>query len=486
MTTTVHAPPSGDVADFAPPPRPRRSGWLTPLLLRLHFYAGIFIGPFILIAATSGAIYALTPQIEQVLYAHELHAPEADDYLSLAEQITAANSYVGADEQLVAVRPAPEPGDTTRVMYAGDDLGESETRAIFLDPATAEIRGDLTAYGTSGALPMRTWVDQLHRSLHLGDVGRLYSEMAASWLGVIALAGLGLWVIRFRRTRAKKNLLRPDTTATGYAKTRSWHTSTGIWVLAVALFLSVTGITWSQYGGTSFSDLRSAVGWTTPSVSTDLNGTNDAPADEHAAHHGASPSEESVAMDLSPGAFDSVLAIAQEVNVNTGLVEIRPPSEPGTAWVVQEIHRTYPTEVDAVAINGQTMQVIDRVDFADFNLVAKLSRWGIDIHMGSMFGLTNQIILFIAAAAIAAMVVWGYLMWWQRRPTRAPQRPVGKAPARGALRHAPWWGTALALLIATGIGIFLPLMGISLAAFLLVDLAVGWRAIRRRTGVESA
>lgn len=484
MTTTLQDSPD-DLADTPPPRVPRRTGWLGPLLLRLHFYAGIFIGPFILVAATSGALYALTPQIEQVVYADELHAPVSGTSLSLADQVRAADAYVGGDEQLLAVRPAPEPGDTTRVMYAGSDLGESETRAVFVDPATAEIRGDLTAYGTSGALPMRTWVDQLHRSLHLGDVGRLYSELAASWLGVISLAGLGLWVIQYRRTRAKKararaknEPARPAPAVSGYARTRSWHMSTGIWVMAVALFLSVTGITWSQYGGANFSELRSAVGWTTPSVSTDLTGSDEGAADEHAAHHGAAPVTDGDSMDLSPGAFDSVLAIAQDVNVNTGLVEIRPPSEPGTAWVVQEIHRSYPTEVDAVAIDGQGMRVVDRVDFADFNLVAKLSRWGIDLHMGSMFGLANQLVLFVAASAIVAMVVWGYRMWWQRRPTRSPGRTVGKPPARGVLRRAPWWGTTLALLVAAAIGVFLPLMGISLAVFLVVDLLLGWRALR--------
>lgn len=485
MTTTVHdlvGDPAGD-----PSPRPpTTSGWLGPLLLRLHFYAGVLVGPFILVAATSGALYALTPQIEQVVYSDELHAPEADSYLSLAEQITAADAYVGPDGQLVAVRPAPEPGDTTRVMYAGDGLGESETRAVFVDPATAEVRGDLTAYGTSGALPLRHWVSDLHRSLHLGDVGRLYSETAASWLGVVSLAGLGLWVIQLRRTRAKKardrakgRTARPSSTLEGYARTRSWHMTTGVWVVAVALFLSVTGITWSQHGGGNVSDLRAAVGWTTPSVSTDLTGTAEGPADEHAAHGHSTPTPGAETARVSPGAFDSVLAIGQDVNVTTGLVEIRPPSEPGTAWVVQEIHRSYPTEVDAVAIDGQTMQVVDRVDFADFGVVAKLSRWGIDLHMGSMFGLANQLVLFVAALAIAAMVVWGYRMWWQRRPTRDPRRRVGRPPARGALRRAPWWGTALALVVAAAIGVFLPLMGITLAAFLAVDLAVGWWRARR-------
>ncbi|WP_345942184.1 PepSY-associated TM helix domain-containing protein [Streptomyces sp. SID2888] len=47
---------------------------LRPILLRLHFYAGILIGPFLLVAAVTGLMYTATPQIEAVVYRHELAA----------------------------------------------------------------------------------------------------------------------------------------------------------------------------------------------------------------------------------------------------------------------------------------------------------------------------------------------------------------------------------------------------------------------------
>lgn len=483
MTTVTHPQQTGPSGPRNSSQGPSTSrGWFPQLLLRLHFYAAIFVGPFILVAATSGALYALTPQIEQVVYAEQLHAPEADSYLPLSDQIEAANAFTNSEETIVAVRPAPEPGDTTRVMYVGEGLGESETRAIFVDPATAEIRGDLTAYGTSGALPMRTWIDQLHRNLHLGEIGRMYSELAASWLGIIALAGLGLWIFRIRKTRAKKDLLRPNLQAKGYRRSLSWHASIGVWVLGGALFLSATGITWSQYGGGNVGTIRAALSMTTPAINTNLSGAENT-ADEHAHHHGTPmPNADAPPVHANPGTFDSVLSIAQEVNVNTGLVEIKPPIAAGNAWVVREIQSHYPTEVDVVAIDGQSMQVTDRIDFKDFNLAAKLTRWGIDTHMGSMFGLPNQLLLFFIAAGIAAMVIWGYVMWWQRRPTREPKRLVGKVPARGAMVRAPWWGAASVLVLAVAIGMMLPLMGLSLAAFVVVDVLIGLRARTRQGG----
>ncbi|WP_235929120.1 PepSY-associated TM helix domain-containing protein [Marisediminicola senii] len=469
VTTTPAA------ASTAPPPQGTPSrGWFGALLLRLHFYAGILIGPFILVAALSGAFYAITPQIERVVYSDELTAPISDQSAPLAEQIAAAQAVVGDDGALVAVRPAPEPGDTTRVMFTGDDLIESQTRAIFVDPATAEVRGDLPVYGTSGALPLRTWVDQLHRNLNLGEAGRLYSELAASWLGVVVLAGVGLWITRFRRARVKKDMVRPNNAVPGYRRIFSWHASTGIWLLVGALFLSATGITWSQFAGANVSALRSALNVGTPAVVTDLAPGDGASVDPHADHGAAVGASGEVDID----GFAEVLAVAQTMNVNTGLVEIRPPAADDQAWVVQEIQRSYPTEVDSVAVDGRTLDVVDSVDFADFSLVAKLARWGIDTHMGSMFGLPNQILLFVTALGIAAMVIWGYAMWWMRRPTRRPARLVGRPAPSGALSRAPWWGVAAVVLVAIGIGAFLPLMGVSLLGFVLVDAVVA--AVRAR------
>ena len=273
------APPS------APSP-PRRRPWFGALLVRLPFYAGVLVGPFILVAALTGALYALTPQLDQVVYAHQLHAPITTTTLSLAEQIAVAEEHVGDEATLSAVRPAPEPGDTSRIMFAQEGLGASESRAVFVDPGTGEIRGDLTVYGTSGALPLRTWVSNLHRNLHLGELGRTYSELAASWLGVVALAGLALWIIRIRKTRVKKDLLRPNPTHRGYRRLFGWHSSMGIWVLVGALFLSATGITWSQFAGTNVSALRTSLSWGNPALNTALGSGGTASADEHAHHHG--------------------------------------------------------------------------------------------------------------------------------------------------------------------------------------------------------
>ena len=70
-------PPSRDAprpADTTPRPR---GPWapLLPLVLRLHFYAGVCVAPFLLVAAVTGFLYAGAFQAERLLYAHETTVP---------------------------------------------------------------------------------------------------------------------------------------------------------------------------------------------------------------------------------------------------------------------------------------------------------------------------------------------------------------------------------------------------------------------------
>ncbi|XVV02839.1 PepSY-associated TM helix domain-containing protein [Actinosynnema sp. CA-248983] len=411
------------------------------LVLRFHFYAGVLVGPFILIAALTGVLYAATPQLESWLYSDQLRVPVSEQTVPLSRQVEAAVA-ARPDATLAAVRPAPEPGATTRVLFTSPDLGESERLAVFVDPGTGAVVGDLVAYGSSGVLPLRTTLDNLHRDLLLGEAGRLYSELAASWLWVVALGGVFLWFARQRTVRPKPAVRR--------------HAVLGLWVLVGALFLSATGLTWSKYAGENVADLRKTFGWTTPSLKVSGSG-------DHAGHTTGTS-----APTTSPSEVDTVLAIARAAGIDAKGVEIGLPAE-GGAWKVAEVERGWPTQVDSVAIHHGA--VVDQVRFADYPLMAKLTRWGIDAHMGVLFGWVNQLLLLALGAGLVALVVLGYRVWWQRRPTRGFGRPV----PRGQWRKVPPMQLIVVLVVAAAVGWFVPLFGLSLLAFLVIDALLATR-----------
>ncbi|MGW0546365.1 PepSY-associated TM helix domain-containing protein [Streptomyces altiplanensis] len=461
-------------ADTEAGPAPAAGGrgttWsaLRPLVLRVHFYAGLLIAPLLLIAATSGLLYALSFQAEKFIYSHELETPVGERSLPLGDQLAAARA-AHPKGTVTAVWPSAEDGATTRVLMTTPEVEEGKSLAVFVDPYTAEVRGELTSYGSSGALPLRTWLDELHRDLHLGDLGRHYGELAASWLWVVALGGLFLWLGR-RRT-AKRDLIVPERGAKGRRRTLSRHGALGTVAVLGLVLLSATGLTWSRYAGENIGAVQDQLGGATPVVSAALAEGGGDGGGEHEGHegHGDAGSHEGAAgTDVG---IDNALAAARQAGIE-GKLSVILPSE-GSGYVVKETDTQFPVHLDSVAVGPADGLVIDELRFADYPLLAQLTRFGIDAHTGVFLGLVNQLALAALAASLILLIVWGYRMWWLRRPTKERRLPAGRPVPRGAWRKAPVTALLPLAALTVLVGWFVPLLGISLLVFLAVDLLLG-------------
>jgi uncharacterized iron-regulated membrane protein len=251
-----------------------------------------------------------------------------------------------------------------------------------------------------------------------------------------------------------------------------------MWLAAGLLILSATGLTWSRHAGGNFSAALDALRSGTPAVSTDLTGTTPAPAAGH--HGGSATGGEGAAAD--PAAIDTVLRGARQDGL-TGPVEIAVPADTASAWTVTQTRNLWPVGRDSVAVDA-TGKIVDRVDFADWPLLAKLTRWGINAHMGTLFGWVNQALLAALAIGLICVIVWGYRMWWQRRPTRTDRRAIVGVPpvGHGAWQQLPTWAIAVGVPAVIAVGWVIPLFGIPLAGFLVADIAIG--ALRGRPGAR--
>ena len=464
----MSAPPA-DVARTDDAPTSARPS-IVPLLRRLHFYAGVLVAPFLLVAAASGLLYALAPQIDDVLYSDVLQVPNASGApRSLADQVTAAKAAL-PEGTVTGVLVAEDPDATTQVVFSLPGLEPDYAKTVYVDPYTAQVQGQLTTW--FGSTPVTTWLDGLHRHLQLGEPGRLYSELAASWLWVIALGGVVLWLVRQRAARRRvRALVVPEKGAKSVRKTRSWHASIGMWVLVGALFLSATGLTWSTYAGENFNAALVALNAKAPTLDTTLPGTASAPGSTgHEQHAGGSPDE---AAPVDPATFDRVQGAARSVGLD-GPLQLSAATEPGSAWTAAQADNTWPVRLDKIAVDPTTTAVTARTDFADRPLPAKLSTLGVQAHMGRLFGLVNQIALFLLAVGILTLIVLGYRMWWQRRPTRDDRRArIGAPPKRGTWQRMPLWVVIPGPLVLIAIGWAIPLLGLSLLAFLVLDGLIG-------------
>ena len=435
------------------------SGPLRQMVLRMHFYAGLLVGPFLLVAALSGFFYALAPAAEKVVYHDLLTASGSSQSVSLPDQVDTART-VYPQLPVSGIVPGVD-GSTTRVLFGDPSLPtKSYSRVVFVDPSDGSIRGDSVQYGGSQALPLRTWLSNLHRNLHLGEPGRLYSELAASWLAPLALGGLYLWWGRHRGN--PRSMIRKRAGVTGRALHREKHAVLGTWALLGMLVLSLTGLTWSAYAGDRVGDLWTALDWRTPKLAA------------------ASAAGAAAATDTDPLVdLDRVLAGARSSGLQDP-IRLTPPTGSGAPWQVKETRYEWTVGADSASIDGATGEVVQFLPFSSYPPGAKLTDWGVRLHMGMLFGIVNQIVMAALTAAIAVVTVRGYVMWWMRRPTR--RRGLARPPVRGAVRELfrrrPG-ATALGAVAVLAIGWAVPLLGVSVAVFLVVDVIAGALAAAR-------
>ena len=137
----------------------------------LHRWPGLAMAALLLVAALSGAALSLYPALEAV------RAPRADAALTVAEL---ADRVQATHPGLEQIRRAPS-GRITAWWFDGGRPGSA-----VVDPATGR---DLASADPD---PVQRWLTRLHRSLLLGDGGRLAAAAGALAMGVLALSGAAL------------------------------------------------------------------------------------------------------------------------------------------------------------------------------------------------------------------------------------------------------------------------------------------------------
>lgn len=437
----------------------------------MHFYIGFLTGPFIFFAALTGTLYILTPQLENYIYRDVLSAQPVREAAPLSMQISVARAFMGDGAKIYAVRPSHDPLSTTRVQFINDAYGPSTSHAVFIDPYTLAVKGQLPVYGTSGILPFRMLLDQLHSGALFGQFGRVYSELAASWLWVAALGGVALWAMK-RKPRAFKHGSKSAKGLTRYA-----HVTLGMILLTGMLFVSATGLTWSQWAGENISKIRSDMNWMTPQVNTHVVAPAASSAVPHAHHHEGHEIMQDVPkatphchteVNKPDVEWGKALLAARLAGISAANVELRQPVGEGRTWTVTEIGRGWPTQANALALNPHDFRVHDKIDFDSFPLIAKLTRWGVDAHMGVLFGLPNQLILIFFGSGVCIMTALGYRMWWLRRPACAAKSPITTLYQSWAYLPS-YWKTGVVIIFCF-MGFMMPVMGGSLLIFTAFDV----------------
>ena len=443
--------------DASGPSRWRRwPGYRT--VWRWHFYAGLFCIPFVLWLSVTGTIYLFKPQIDAWLDRPFEHLDVEGPAASAAAQISAALAAVpGA--RLNAYELPRTPRSAARVLL---DRGGNLVRVYVHPRSTAVLRViDEDARFTRQ-------IFHLHGELMLGDRGSMLIELAASWIIVMLLTGLFLW---WPRSGGLAGIVYPRFGRGQRTFWRDLHAVTGFWVSLLALFLLVSGLPWAKSWGSLLKQVRQLSSetvvrqdWPTGATSERKERIADAAANtDHARHggHGGSVSAAAPVL-LDEVAIERMLASVRALDLAPPVL-LAPPTGREPHWTARSDAQDRPLRVNLV-LDADSGAVLERSDFADRPLLDRIIGVGVAAHEGQLFGWFNQALGVFTTSGLVLVSISATVLWWRRRQP-------GTLGAPAALASATTLPIAFFAIVA-GLGILLPLLGLSMLGLGAIEFGV--------------
>jgi uncharacterized iron-regulated membrane protein len=440
---------------------------------RWHFYAGLYVIPFLLMLAVTGLVMLW------ISFSAQLNGERAEVLPTGA--VMAASALQAAAEAAVPGGTATqyiEPMAADRVAVFKVDVGDNAT-TVLIDPYTGAV---------VDTFPWRAgWYDfatDIHGTLLIGDLGDWLIEIAAS-LGIV-LVVTGVYLHWPRGRGGWRAALLPDLTARGRAFWRGLHGAVGLWVSAVLLVFLVSGLSWAGiWGG------KLVQAWSTfPAEKWDNVPLSDA---THAAmNHGAakevpwgleqtpmpaSGSQQGVMAVAAPVSIDGVVEYARALGFN-GRFQLNLPAGAAGVWTLSHDSMSNdgpnPAADRTLHIDQFTGHVLADVGYADYSAYAKAMAWGIAFHEGDL-GLWNLALNTLFCLAMVFLPLTGMVMWWKRRPVGAARLAAPPRP-----RDMPLWKGAIAVVVV--LGLLFPMAGATMLAVVMLD----WLVLRHLPGLRRA
>lgn len=433
------------------------------LAWRWHFYAGLFVAPFMIMLSLTGMVYLFKPQLDSLMYSDLLTVKPAHHMLTADEQ---QRRLLEAYPQALVSKYLPPANAESSAQFVIKKDGREVN--LFIDPYSGKILGTQDAKNNLQAMAR-----ELHGELMVGTVGDRLVEMAAGWGIVLVVSGLYLW---WPRGRSAAGVLWPRITATGRVLWRDLHAVTGFWGSVALLFMLLSGMTWTGMWGKVYADVWNtfpAAMWNdVPKSAKQAGELNNASVQtvpwamentpmpvssgDHAEHmnHGG--------MSSGPAAptitLQRVVDIANERKIERGYSITQPKTADGVFTV--SVFADDPRNDATLHVDQYSGKVLADVRYTDYSAVSKATELGVMLHEGKMFGWVNQLLILFTCLMVLLSSVSGIVIWWKRRP----QNGFGVPPLRHDL---PRWKIATVVMLALGVAF--PLVGISMLAIWLLD-----------------
>lgn len=469
----THAQRASQVDAGTRPSLPARS--FHAIAWRWHFYAGLYVVPFLLMLALTGLAMVFFTGFQTRLGPVVTVGVTEQGPQPVSAQAQAVLELRSGSVLREYIAPRAEDQASWFVVAR-----DGATEAVAVNPYTAQVLQLVDKDNTVFA-----WAEKIHGTLLLGDAGDRLIEVAAGFGIVMILTGLYLWWPR-GGTRWSQVLV-PNLRLKGRLWWRSLHASVGFWTSALLLMFLLTGLSWTGVWGAKFVQpwgTFPAAKWDAVPQSDKAHASLNPPG-LHEVPWGLEqtplPSSGSAAGVVGvpsgePVNLDTVAALAKQLGF-AGQHHIQLPQGDTGVFTISADTMSgdlgNPTQDRTVHVDRYSGRVLAEAAFADYPLLAKAMAVGIALHQGDL-GLWNAWLNVLFCLAIVFLCVSGVVVWWKRRPSGSRWRLV----APPLPRDLPLWKGGAVVMCAVALAF--PLTGLVLVAVLLLDGLVSFSLERLR------
>lgn len=429
---------------------------------RWHFYAGIFVIPFLIILAVTGLMMMFITQFDG-RDGEKIAVEIQGDPLPVSRQAELALAEVPGK---VVEWIGPKAADLATVFRIRTDAGQL---MIALDPYSGDV--------------IETWdrragwydlADNIHSTLMIGDTGDRILEIAAGLSLVLVFTGLYLWWPRGN----SMSVFVPNLRARGRALWKSLHAVVGFWMSGLLVVFLVSGLSWAGvWGGMIVQPWSSfpAEKWDNVPLSDDIHASmnhghqNDVPWALEQTPMPASGSDagiDGIAQGV-PIDIDALVQLGTSLGMQ-GRFRVAYPSGENGVWTLNRdsmsSDSTDPVNDRTVHVDQYTGKILADVRYQDYSVMGKSMAIGIPLHMGLM-GIWNFVLNLVFCLSVIFVCISGVVMWIKRRPKGEARLAPPPLPA-----EMPIWKGAVLIGLFTAMAF--PLVGLTLLGVLALDLLI--------------
>lgn len=419
---------------------------------RWHFYAGLFVLPFLITLSITGGLYLFRDEIDGIIHS-DVKRVVALEGASLVRPSEMVDAALAAHPGTAVKFTSPADPTSSAEVTVRTDTGER--LAVYVDPFSGNVLGALPDRGT-----VMWTIRQFHSLKFFGPIARGVIEIAAGWSILLVATGVFLWWPRGQ----KGGVVSVRGTPSRRVFWRDAHAVTGIAVGGFLVFLAVTGMPWSQVWGGQVNQWANGSNFGYPSgIRVDIPMSKAKLSDAGTTSWSMEQAQVPVSAPSarSPIGLDEAIETFDRLGLHRGYAVNIPTSETGVYT-----GSVYPDDAASqrvVHLDQYSGVPLLDMGYGNYGPLGKALEWGISVHLGQQFGLANQIVLLLVCIGNVVLAVSAGVMWWKRRPARSMGVPPMPKEPRAL------WG--LLALLAVG-GILFPLVGASLVVMLIIDTAI--------------